>query len=150
MDKKMARRRMMEEGRKMMMEDDNMGLPELLKGKKPAQKVVVAADSKEGLQKGLSKAEEILKKRSEMLGLDSAAPEAEGESEEMEDEGEEEEDEGKEEEMPSKDSAEIIKSMLDDALAGQLKSAEEYCMGCDEECCMKVKDAYLKIEQLKK
>lgn len=90
MDKNEARRKMIELGRKMMAEDDNMGLPELLKSKKPTKKVVVEADSQEGLEKGLSKAEEIMKKRSELLGLGGEEKEEEKE-EESEEESEEEE-----------------------------------------------------------
>jgi hypothetical protein len=91
MDKKMARRQMIELGRKMMMEDDSMGLEELLKDKKaPVEKVVVAADSKEGLKKGLSKAEQILNMRSELLGLKDEEECDVCEPEEMEEESSEE------------------------------------------------------------
>lgn len=71
----------------MLMSEDDMGLGEVLKGK-PAkmEKVTVASDSPEGLKKGLSKAQEIMKKRSELMGEE----EGEGEIEESPEEEEEE------------------------------------------------------------
>lgn len=66
-DKKEARKDMLKALKKMMMSEDDMGMGEKL-GK--MHKVTVAADSKEGLKKGLSKAEEILKKRKDLMGYD--------------------------------------------------------------------------------
>jgi hypothetical protein len=62
-----AKRKMLEALKKDMSKEDSMGLPEALGSK--MHKVTVAADSKEGLAKGLDKAKEIMQKRSEMLGL---------------------------------------------------------------------------------
>jgi len=77
-----AKRKMLESLKSEMSKEDSMGLPELLKGKK-LEKVVVASDSKKGLETGLDKAKEILKKRSEMMGMDS---EVESEEEEIDEE----------------------------------------------------------------
>jgi hypothetical protein len=75
-DKKEARKDMLKSLKKMMMAEDDMGLGEKL-GK--MQKVTVAADSTEGLKKGLSKAEEILKKRKGMMGMEDEEEESESE-----------------------------------------------------------------------
>lgn len=57
-------------------------------GDKMKQKVVVASDSPEGLEEGLSKAQEILKKRLEMMGedMDSESEDSEESSEDLSDE----------------------------------------------------------------
>ena len=57
-DKKMAKMDMLKDLKKSMMMDDDLGMKE-----KMMQKVTVAADSEKGLEKGLSKAQEILKKK---------------------------------------------------------------------------------------
>lgn len=59
-----AKRQVLMELKKQMMKEDSMGLEKAM----PVKKVVVASDSKAGLEEGLSKAQEILKKRKE-LGL---------------------------------------------------------------------------------
>ena len=87
-DKFMAKKEMLKDLKQLMASEDDVGLKDRLDGMK---KVTVAADSKEGLEKGLTKAQEILKKRSEMLGLADDMEDAEcemedGEEEEMEDE----------------------------------------------------------------
>ncbi len=89
MDKKSAKSAMLKELSKEMSDDQYSPLKGLMKGKK-MQKVSVMSDSPEGLKKGLSKAEQLLK----MKGYD-----AESEDEESEDEGEEMEEESAEEEM---------------------------------------------------
>jgi len=90
--KKSAKREMLEALKKEMNSGDDVGMADKLKDLK---KVTVASDSKEGLEKGLSKAQEILKKRSELLGLD-------------EDEDEKEDKEESEEKM------EMLKQMMDE------------------------------------
>ena len=60
--KKEARKKMLQELKKMMGDDMHEGMKEKMKD---MQKVTVASDSKEGLEEGLSKAQEILKKRKE-------------------------------------------------------------------------------------
>jgi hypothetical protein len=87
MDKKTAKMDMLKELSKEMSDDQYSPLAEKLKGKK-LQKVSVMSDSKEGLKKGLSKAEELLK----MKGY--------GDSEEESEEGEEEESEEEASEVP--------------------------------------------------
>ena len=69
-DKMMAKREMLKELKKAMMDDDDVGMAEKLEGMK---KVTVASDTKEGLEEGLDKAQEILKKRKAMMEDDSAA-----------------------------------------------------------------------------
>lgn len=76
-----AKRKVLEELKKQMMSEDDMGLKDMLGSK--VKKVTVVADSDEGLQKGLSKAQQIAAKRKEMLGEESEKEG--GESEEMED-----------------------------------------------------------------
>ena len=78
---------MLKELSKEMSDDQYSPLADKLKGKK-LQKVSVMSDSKEGLKKGLSKAEELLK----MKGY--------GDSEEESEEGEEEESEEEASEVP--------------------------------------------------
>jgi flagellar biosynthesis/type III secretory pathway chaperone len=73
-DEKKARKDMLESLRNMMKQEDGADVGEAL-GK---HKVTVAADSKEGLMKGLSKAEQIMKKHKDMMGLDDE-PKAEKE-----------------------------------------------------------------------
>ena len=94
MDKKSAKAAMLKELSKEMSDDQYSPLKDLMKGKK-MQKVSVMSDSPEGLKKGLSKAEQLLK----MKGYDSE--DSEDESEEMEEpeSAEEEMDEMSEEEM---------------------------------------------------
>jgi hypothetical protein len=87
MDKKTAKMDMLKELSKEMSDDQYSPLADKLKGKK-LQKVSVMSDSKEGLKKGLSKAEELLK----MKGY--------GDSEEESEEGEEEESEEEASEVP--------------------------------------------------
>ncbi len=87
MDKKTAKMDMLKELSKEMSDDQYSPLAEKLKGKK-LQKVSVMSDSKEGLKKGLSKAEELLK----MKGY--------GDSEEESEEGEEGESEEEASEVP--------------------------------------------------
>lgn len=87
MDKMEAKRKMLKELKKQMMSEDDMGLGDALKSK---MKVTVAADSPKELKKGLSKAEEILEKRKEMLGLEAGECPVEEMAEMMEDEEEEE------------------------------------------------------------
>jgi len=65
--KNSVKREILEKLKREMMATDDVGLGDKVK---ELQKVTVASDSKEGLEKGLSKAQEILKKRAEMLGLE--------------------------------------------------------------------------------
>jgi len=62
-DKYEAKRKMLMALKKDMMMEDDMGLGDKLKKMK---KVTVASDTEEGLKEGLSKAEEILKKRKDI------------------------------------------------------------------------------------
>ena len=96
MDKKSAKAAMLKELSKEMSDDQYSPLKDLMKGKK-MQKVSVMSDSPEGLKKGLSKAEQLLK----MKGYESDSEDSEDESEEMEEpeSAEEEMDEMSEEEM---------------------------------------------------
>jgi len=65
MDKSNLKRKVLQQLKKAMMSDEDFGdLGKKLKGN---QKVTVMSDSKEGLEKGLDKAQEILKKRSSMM-----------------------------------------------------------------------------------
>jgi len=61
-DAKQAKIDMLKLLKKDMMSDDDLGLGEKLK-KGKMQKVTVMSDSEEGLEKGMSKAQEILKKK---------------------------------------------------------------------------------------
>lgn len=94
MDKKSAKAAMLKELSKEMSDDQYSPLKDLMKSKK-MQKVSVMSDTPEGLKKGLSKAEQLLK----MKGYESE--DSEDESEEMEEpeSAEEEMDEMSEEEM---------------------------------------------------
>jgi hypothetical protein len=68
MDKKMmAKSKMLRELKKAMMEELGAPLGEKMKDMK---KVTVASDSEEGLEEGLSKAQQILQKKSEMEDMD--------------------------------------------------------------------------------
>lgn len=90
MDKKSAKSAMLKELSKEMSDDQYSPLKDLMKGKK-MQKVSVMSDSPEGLKKGLSKAEQLLK----MKGYEDESSEEESEEESVE----EEMDEMSEEEM---------------------------------------------------
>lgn len=90
MDKKSAKAAMLKELSKEMSDDQYSPLKDLMKGKK-MQKVSVMSDSPEGLKKGLSKAEQLLK----MKGYEDESSEEESEEESAE----EEMDEMSEEEM---------------------------------------------------
>jgi hypothetical protein len=83
----MAKAAMLKELSKEMSNDSNSGLKDAL-SKKGMKKVTVASDSKEGLEKGLSMAEKLMKLKN-------------GDSEES---SEEEESEGSEEEMSEEES----------------------------------------------
>lgn len=61
MDKKEARKRMLKKMKKEASDDIYSPMKENM------SKVTITSDSKEGLEKGLSKAQEILKKREEMM-----------------------------------------------------------------------------------
>lgn len=89
MDKKSAKSAMLKELSKEMSDDQYSPLKDLMKGKK-MQKVSVMSDSPEGLKKGLSKAEQLLK----MKGYEDESSE-----EESEESAEDEMDEMSEEEM---------------------------------------------------
>lgn len=73
--KNRAKSAMLKELSKTMSDDMNSPLKEMM-GPKKMQKVTVMSDSKKGLEKGLSKAEQILKKKESMM-----SPEMEDESE---------------------------------------------------------------------
>jgi len=81
-EKKDARKDMLKSLKDSMMSEDDMGLGEKL-GK--MHKVTVAADSKEGLKKGLSKADEILSKRKAEFGEDKSEEKEEKKPEGCED-----------------------------------------------------------------
>lgn len=81
-----AKREMLARLSKEMAKSDDGGLGDMLKGKK-MEKVMVASDSPEGLEKGLNKAQEILSKRKEIMGGEEML---ESPEEEMEEECEEE------------------------------------------------------------
>lgn len=84
-----AKRTILKELKKQMSKDDSMGLDKILPSK--LKKVTVMADSKKGLEEGLTKAQEILKKRLASKGLEEKEMEDESEdSEDMEDEMEDE------------------------------------------------------------
>jgi len=93
--KKECKMGLLKELKRAMLDDMREGFGEELKGKK---KVTVVADDAEGLKEGLSKAEEILQKRMEMMGSDEddmlemeeESEESEEKSEEMDDDSEEE------------------------------------------------------------
>lgn len=113
-----AKRKMLKELKKQMMKEDDVGLGDVLKSK---MKVTVAADDPKGLKKGLSKAEEILSKRKEMLGMgdveelpleEDMEDEEEMDEEEYEDGGIGEDEEMMDEEMvaamPMEEDAEML------------------------------------------
>jgi len=92
--KNRAKSEMLKELSKTMSDDQNSPLKDIM-GKK-LQKVTVMSDSKKGLEKGLSKAEQILKKKEEM----NPDMEMESSEDEMEDESENEGYESEDEDMP--------------------------------------------------
>ena len=90
----MAKAAMLKELSKEMSNDSNSGLKDAL-SKKGMKKVTVASDSEEGLKKGLSMAEKLMKLKN-------------GNSEEeMKDESEDSEEEMSEEESPSEEMSEM-------------------------------------------
>lgn len=91
---KEAKMKMLAELKKAMSDDMYSPMSDALKDKK-MKKVTVMSDSEEGLKKGLSKAEEIMKKKSEMEGMSDEDESMEDEM--MEDESEEMEDESEDE-----------------------------------------------------
>ena len=110
--KKKAKEAMLKELSKTMSDDQNSPLKDVL-GKK-MQKVTVMSDSTKGLEKGLSKAEQILKKKESMMP-------------EMEDDSEEE----SEDEMPespemeeSEDSEEMSKEQIMEMISVLQKKLE--------------------------
>jgi len=106
--KKKARIGMLKELSKEMADGQYGDLKEKMAGKQ-LNKVTVMSDSPEGLKKGLSKAEEIMKKKSELMG------ESEDSDEEMEDEAEE-----MEQEEPSEmedESPEAIQAKIEELKA---------------------------------
>jgi hypothetical protein len=83
--KSRAKSEMLKELSKTMSDDQNSPLKDIM-GKK-MQKVTVMSDSNKGLEKGLSKAEQILKKKESMMP-DMEESEDESEMEDTEEEGE--------------------------------------------------------------
>lgn len=81
--KKKARMSMLQELSKTMADDQYGGLKDKMAGK--LDKVTVMANSPEGLKKGLSKAEEIIKKKTAMPEMDASDMEDEGEDKDHED-----------------------------------------------------------------
>ena len=99
--KNRAKSEMLKELSKTMSDDQNSPLKDIM-GKK-MQKVTVMSDSKKGLEQGLSKAEQILKKKESMM------PEMEESEDEMEDESEAPEmEESEEDSMEGMDKEKIM------------------------------------------
>ena len=102
--KNRAKSAMLKELSKTMSDDQNSPLRDIM-GKK-LQKVTVMSDSKKGLEQGLSKAEQILKKKESMM------PEMEESEDKMEDESEapemEESDDESEDSMEGMDKEKIM------------------------------------------
>jgi hypothetical protein len=113
-DSAKIKKEMLKNLKKTLLNEDDMGLKDSL-GAKKMSKVVVAAPDKKGLEEGLSKAQEILKKRSEMFG-GVESEESEEPAEEMEDESEEMD----EEEMEGEESKEDLKAQIE-ALKAKLE-----------------------------
>lgn len=73
--KKEAKKKMLQELKKAMMEDMTGDLPSKLKEKKGLKKVTVMSDSPEGLKKGLSKADKILSAKGDAFADGGFKPE---------------------------------------------------------------------------
>jgi hypothetical protein len=119
MEKKMkAKSDMLKMLSKEMSDDQYSPLKDQLAGKK-LSKVTVMADSKKGLEKGLSKAEEILKKREELMGSSSESESDDSEEESCEGceegcpmcESSDEESESESEDMSKEEIMDMMKSL---------------------------------------
>jgi len=100
-----AKMKALEELKSMMMSEDDMGIPESM------QKITIASDSKEGLKEGLSKAEEIMNKRSSMMDDHGHDEEDMEEDEKSEDSYEDMMEEGEYDEEHEEEMKEYMKKM---------------------------------------